>query len=110
MNLRHPHFWMLSILTVTLFFATVTTAPHLEPSPQLQVEATLLAQPVPQDHHRSKRAFGDFFAKVWTVASLGKAQYDDTRTTLAKIYEILRDQFSDTVVIKTVGGGSLIIS
>ena len=100
---------MLSILTVTLFFATVTTAPHLEPSPQLQVEATLLAQPVPHDHHRSKRAFGDFFAKVWTVASLGKAQYDDTRTTLAKIYEILRDQFSDTVVIKTVGRGFIFL-
>lgn len=53
---------------------------------------------------RAKRSIGDFFTKIWTIGSLGKAQYDDTRTSLAKVYEILRDTFSDTFVRKTVIG------
>lgn len=108
MNITH-HFCALTLLTVALFLASATTARHIEEH-EAVVEATenhhqTVPEPLPVTlsvHHRSKRAFGDFFGKLWTVGSLGKAQYDDTRTTLAKIYEILRDNFSDTMVKKTV--------
>lgn len=100
MNLRH-HFWVLAALLTVALCAATATARHVELDED-QLVLQDVAGPLPAVHRRSKRAFADFFTKLWTVGSLGKAQYDDTRTTLAKIYEILRDSFSDTMVRKTV--------
>lgn len=104
MNIRH-HFWVLAALLTVALFAAATTARHVQQEDVEQLFRLDVASSTdPLVHRRSKRAFGDFFTKLWTVGSLGKAQYDDTRTTLAKIYEILRDSFSDTMVKKTVRG------
>lgn len=61
---------------------------------------TLNAEAEGENHEREKRAIGDFFTKIWSIGSLGKAQYDDTSSSLAKVYEILRDSFSDTFIRK----------
>lgn len=110
MHLTHS-LWLLALLLVTLTILTTTTsARHVDPEElQLDIPETSYSYSAVPPHRRSKRAFGDFFAKVWTVGSLGKAQYDDTRTTLAKVYEILRDSFSDTMVKKTVSRNAIIL-
>lgn len=110
------HFGVLVILAVALL-ATVISGRHFEPQKlhdgdtdgaafvDSRLGGAVTGSADSSALSRPRRSIGDFFTKIWSVGSLGKAQYDDTRTTLAKVYELLRDSFSDTVVRKTVSGG-----
>lgn len=104
------HFWVFWFILTTL---AVTSARHFE---GWESPATVQDIPSPPLHplsspalSRPRRSIGGFFTKIWTVGSLGKAQYDDTRSSLAKIYEMLRDSFSDTMVRKTVSEDEIIL-